>query len=224
MLLLALSIVLSGLLGTRALVAVLACGERAGGGLLEVMGYRRTGETARQQGDRNEQDTEVSEALEEGGYHVTSHYQRCGRGDRSFPPNILSAMSPMEPGSLPKPGEAAKAAFTRLVPDQPNVALRPMFGNLAAFVNGNLFAGLFGEDLFVRLPDAESVAVKARGGRDFEPMPGRAMKGYVIVPKTWRNQSDATIAWIKRALELTGAMPPKTAKPKSEGKKPIRKR
>jgi len=100
----------------------------------------------------------------------------------------------MEPGSLPKPGEAAKAAFTKLVPDQPNVGLRPMFGNLAAFVNGNLFAGLFGEDLFVRLPADESTAVKEQGGRDFEPMPGRAMKGYVIVPKTWRHKPDASTA------------------------------
>ena len=130
----------------------------------------------------------------------------------------------MEPGSLPKPGEAAKAAFTKPVPDQPNVGLRPMFGNLAAFVNGNLFAGLFGEDLFVRLPADESTAVKEQGGRDFEPMPGRAMKGYVIVPKTWRHKPDASTAWIKRALELTGKMPAKAAKAKPVGKKPTRTR
>jgi TfoX/Sxy family transcriptional regulator of competence genes len=130
----------------------------------------------------------------------------------------------MEPGSLPKPGEAAKAAFTKLVPDRPNVALRPMFGNLAAFVNGNLFAGLFGEDLFVRLPADESTAVKEQGGRDFEPMPGRAMKGYVIVPKTWRHKPDASTVWIERALELTGKMPAKAAKAKPVGKKPSRTR
>jgi TfoX/Sxy family transcriptional regulator of competence genes len=124
----------------------------------------------------------------------------------------------MEPGSLPKPGEAAKAAFTKLVPGRPNVALRPMFGNLAAFVNGNMFAGLFGEDLFVRLPEDESIAVKEQGGRDFEPVPGRAMKGYVIVPKTWRHKPDAPTTWIKRALELTGMMPAKVAKAKPVGK------
>jgi TfoX/Sxy family transcriptional regulator of competence genes len=129
----------------------------------------------------------------------------------------------MQPGSLPKPGEAAKAAFTKLVPDRPNVALRPMFGNLAAFVNGNMFAGLFGEDLFVRLPEDESIAVKGKGGRDFEPMPGRAMKGYVIVPTTWRDKPDAPAAWIKRALELTAKMPPKAANAKASGKPPGKK-
>lgn len=125
---------------------------------------------------------------------------------------------------MPKPGEAAKAAFTTLVPGRPNVALRPMFGNLAAFVNGNLFAGLFGENLFVRLPAEESIAVKEQGGRDFEPMPGRAMKGYVIVPKAWRNKPEASTAWIKRALELTAKMPAKAAPAKAAPAKAGRKK
>jgi hypothetical protein len=64
-----------------------------------------------------------------------------------------------------------------LVPKDSAVKLKPMFGNLASFVNGNMFAGLFGEDLFVRLPDEERDQVKQQGGHDFEPIPGRAMKG-----------------------------------------------
>lgn len=86
-------------------------------------------------------------------------------------------MGRMAPGSMPKPSEEAKAAFSKLVPDEPAVTLKPMFGNLSAFVNGNMFCGLFGDDLVVRLPDDESAAVKKQGGRDFEPMAGHAMKG-----------------------------------------------
>jgi TfoX/Sxy family transcriptional regulator of competence genes len=118
-------------------------------------------------------------------------------------------MSRMTPGSMPKPSEQAKAAFSKLVPGEPAVTLKPMFGNLSAFVNGNMFAGLFGEDLFVRLPDEDSAQVRKLGGRDFEPMPGHAMKGYVTVPNTWRAKPDAAVVWIKRALELTRTMPPK---------------
>ena len=44
------------------------------------------------------------------------------------------------PMKMPKPSEQAKAAFTKLVPDEPPITLKPMFGNLAAFVNGNMFA------------------------------------------------------------------------------------
>ena len=126
----------------------------------------------------------------------------------------------MERGAMPKPSEQAKAAFAKVVPDKPTVTLRPMFGNLAAFVNGNMFAGLFGEDLFVRLPEDESTKIRKQGGRAFEPMAGRAMTGYVVVPENWRSKPEATKAWIQLALELTGRMPPKAA----AGKKPSAKK
>jgi len=120
---------------------------------------------------------------------------------------------------MPRPSEQAKAAFTGLVPGDPAITLRPMFGNLAAFVNGNMFAGLFGDDLFVRLPDAEAAAIKSQGGRQFEPVPGHAMGGYVMVPATWRKRPDAVRPWIDRALSLTRAMPAKAKKP-ATAKKP----
>jgi TfoX/Sxy family transcriptional regulator of competence genes len=125
----------------------------------------------------------------------------------------------MEAGAMPKPTEQAKEAFTKLVPDGPAVTLRPMFGNLAAFVNGNMFAGLFGEDLFVRLPEQESAKVKKEGGRDFAPMAGRPMRGYVTVPGTWREKPAATKGWIATALELTKQMPAKIPTAK-KAKKP----
>ena len=50
---------------------------------------------------------------------------------------------------LPQPTEEDRDRFRALVPDDPRVAIRPMFGQLAAFVNGNMFFGLFGSDLGV---------------------------------------------------------------------------
>jgi TfoX/Sxy family transcriptional regulator of competence genes len=132
-------------------------------------------------------------------------------------------MSPMQTGAMPKPSDQAKAAFTKLVPAEPAVTMRPMFGNLAAFVNGNLFAGLFGEALFVRLGDDDRAKVRKEGGKDFEPMPGRAMTGYVTVPGTWRPKPDAAKAWIKVALEQTRRLPPKVpAAKKAAAKKPAK--
>ena len=120
---------------------------------------------------------------------------------------------------MPKPSEQAKAAFTKLVPGDQAITLKPMFGNLAAFVNGNMFAGLFGEDLFVRLPDAEAQPIMRSGGRPFEPMAGHAMSGYVMVPADWQKKPDATRAHITHALTLTRAMPPKARKPAAATKK-----
>lgn len=111
---------------------------------------------------------------------------------------------------MPKPSEGAKAAFAKLVPDEPAVQLKPMFGQLSAFVNGNMFCGIFGEELMVRLPEDEIARVKKQGGRDFEPMAGHKMSGYVIVPGDWRAKPPTAL--IKRALEEMRKMPVKTAK------------
>jgi TfoX/Sxy family transcriptional regulator of competence genes len=118
----------------------------------------------------------------------------------------------MSPMTIPKPSEQAKAAFQKLVPPDPNVTTRPMFGNLAGFVNGNMFCGLFGEDLFVRVSDDDQARVRKQGGRPFEPMPGRAMTGYVMVPVGWQKKPDATSAWIVTALVWTGTLPAKASK------------
>jgi TfoX/Sxy family transcriptional regulator of competence genes len=120
--------------------------------------------------------------------------------------------APRGPMKMPKPSEEAKAAFSKLVPDEPAVGLKPMFGQLSAFVNGNMFCGLFGDDLVVRLPEAEIAKVKMEGGRDFEPMAGHKMSGYVMVPSSWRSKPAPSAALIKRALAVTREMPAKTPK------------
>lgn len=118
--------------------------------------------------------------------------------------------APRGPMNMPKPSEGAKAAFARIVPDEPAVTIKPMFGQVSAFVNGNMFCGIFGEELMVRLPEDEIAKVKKLGGRDFEPMPGHKMGGYVIVPGDWRAKPPAAL--IKRALEVTRKMPAKKPK------------
>ena len=117
---------------------------------------------------------------------------------------------------MPRPSEDAKAAFARIVPDEPAVTIKPMFGQMSAFVNGNMFAGIFGEELMVRLPQDEIAKVKTQGGRDFEPMPGHKMGGYVIVPGDWRAKPPASL--VKHALEEARKMPAK----KAANKKPKR--
>jgi TfoX/Sxy family transcriptional regulator of competence genes len=114
---------------------------------------------------------------------------------------------------MPRPSEEAKAAFSKLVADEPAVTLKPMFGQMSAFVNGNMFCGIFGEELMVRLPEEEITAVKKQGGRDFEPIAGHKMGGYVIVPGDWRAKPPHTL--IKKALAHTRAMPAKAPKKKS---------
>ena len=108
----------------------------------------------------------------------------------------------------PKSDDESKALFRTLVPDDERVTVKPMFGAVAAFANGYMFMGLFAADLFVRLNDADDAAVRAAGGSDLEPMPGKPMRGYVTVPD-WRSQPDAIRAWGVKSLDYTMSLPPK---------------
>jgi hypothetical protein len=62
---------------------------------------------------------------------------------------------------------------------------RKMFGYPCYFVNGNMTIGLFQEDLFLRISvdEQERVSTRHKDFRSFEPLPGRAMKEYLVVPK-----------------------------------------
>ncbi len=117
------------------------------------------------------------------------------------------------PMKMPRPSERAKAAFAAAVPDEPAVTLKPMFGQVSAFVNGNMFCGIFGDELILRLPADEIAKLKQKGGRDFEPVAGRKMGGYVVFPGQWQARPPAAL--IKRALEATRKLPAKTVKKKT---------
>jgi TfoX/Sxy family transcriptional regulator of competence genes len=49
------------------------------------------------------------------------------------------------------------------VPRYDRVEVKPMFGNLGAFVNGNIFMGLFGAEVGLKLPDADQRALREVG-------------------------------------------------------------
>jgi TfoX/Sxy family transcriptional regulator of competence genes len=115
---------------------------------------------------------------------------------------------------MPKPSPEAVARFKAMLPDDPRVSLRPMFGQLSAFANGWMFAGLFGEDVFVRLDEADAAVLTEAGGRPFEPMAGRPMRGYVVLPDAAGRDATAGRTYVEQGLAYTLALPPKPAKPK----------
>ena len=92
---------------------------------------------------------------------------------------------------------------------------RKMFGFPAAFINGNMFAGLFQDQLFLRLGDAERASLlKEAGARVFEPIPGRRMREYVVVPLALINSDQAARNWLEKSRAFVAALPPKQSKRK----------
>src|SRR5207248_9515033 len=74
------------------------------------------------------------------------------------------------------------ATFVKAKPEDPAVQQRPMFGYPAFFLHGNMFAGTFQDKIVVKFGDDRSIA-GAKTAEGFEPMPGRPMTGFFIVPE-----------------------------------------
>jgi TfoX/Sxy family transcriptional regulator of competence genes len=111
---------------------------------------------------------------------------------------------------MPKAGPSAIAGFEALVPDHPGVGLRPMFGQPAAFLDGNLLMGVFGDAVFIRLSeDGVAEAVREVGARPFEPMPGRTMRGYAVLPPKLLADPPAARRWVAKALAYVEQLPTK---------------
>jgi TfoX/Sxy family transcriptional regulator of competence genes len=114
---------------------------------------------------------------------------------------------------MAKASDESKALFRSVVPDAPGAEVKPMFGNIGAFVNGNMFAGLFGDRIGVRVLDDETRGELAAipGVDPFGPAE-RPMGGYLALPEEWASEPERLSAWVARAFESVAALPPKAPK------------
>jgi TfoX/Sxy family transcriptional regulator of competence genes len=118
---------------------------------------------------------------------------------------------------LPSADPKAVSWFEELTPVGPNVTTKLMFGQPAAFVNGNLFFGVFGAALFVRLSERDRTEADSLGGfGTFEPMAGHIMAGYLTLPSAFRTDRTRSRAWVDRARRFAEGLPPK--RPNAKGK------
>ncbi len=95
------------------------------------------------------------------------------------------------------------------------VERRKLFGCPAYYVNGNMFAGVYGQRLFLRLPLEDRVRLRdGMGAVPFEPIAGRPMKEYLEMPEAvWGNETSLD-EWVRRSVEFVSSLPPKQAKAK----------
>ena len=99
--------------------------------------------------------------------------------------------------------------FAAVMDRYPDAQRKKMFGYPAAFVGGNMATGLFAEHWVVRLPHAEIDAAKAAGAGAFEPVPGRPMKAFVIIPASDVADDAAIAGWVERGLAHAASLPAK---------------
>lgn len=96
-----------------------------------------------------------------------------------------------------------------------------MFGCPAYFINKNMFSGVFEDSIFIRLSarERDELVIEFKDSTQFEPMKGRVMKEYMVIPKELYNNSETLNHWLERSFQYTSSLPPKKGKRAGKGKK-----
>ena len=100
---------------------------------------------------------------------------------------------------------------------------RAMFGCPAYFVHGNMFAGVHQDSLMIRLSAADQLELLKQNDEvsRFEPMPGRPMKEYLVLPISLLEDARDFDHWLRRSYEYASSLPPKQPKAAKKKSKPM---
>jgi TfoX/Sxy family transcriptional regulator of competence genes len=114
--------------------------------------------------------------------------------------------------SFRKSPAALVARFEQLANLVGDAGRKQMFGYPTCVLRGNMFMGLHQESMILRLSDADRREFLERYDTGlFEPMPGRAMKEYVVVPPSLIETDDVE-EWVRRSFSYAEKLPAKPAK------------
>jgi TfoX-like protein len=114
--------------------------------------------------------------------------------------------------------------FRAALPKDKRVEVQPMFGGLAAKVNGHIFAGLFGRSTMLWLPEpmrAEALALDGAG--PFDPMGDGRKSDKVMLPEALMEEPEELASWIGKAFKAAAKLPPKSPKKPTAAKKKPKK-
>ena len=119
-----------------------------------------------------------------------------------------------------KPSEKMIEFFDSILPGNPKVERKRMFGYPVGFINGNMFMGLHNDRIILRLSEGERENfIKQYNAQIFEPMPGRKMREYIVVPEKLLTNVTTLKAWCEKSYEYASKLKPKEKKAKRKAAK-----
>ena len=116
--------------------------------------------------------------------------------------------------STNKPTKATLEAFEAAIPAEAD--RRKMFGMPSAFMGGNMFLGVYENQVVFRLPEAEREKLMQLDGAGPFVAQGRTMKEYVAIDGKQLPDARTLRAWAKKSLAYAASMPVKTVKPRKK--------
>ena len=88
---------------------------------------------------------------------------------------------------------------------------RQMFGCPCWFAGDAMCCGVHDDHLFLRLPehDREQILAEWPEVRRFEPLPGRVMREYLVLPSALPENGAKLREWLTRSFAYASSLPPK---------------
>ncbi len=86
---------------------------------------------------------------------------------------------------------------------------KQMFGGLAFVLNGNLCCGVHGRELIVRVAPAETDQALSQPHTHIFDLPGRPMKGWILVQPAGLTTDVALARWIQTGVKYAASLPAK---------------
>ncbi|MBA2637910.1 MAG: TfoX/Sxy family protein [Solirubrobacterales bacterium] len=106
--------------------------------------------------------------------------------------------------------EDLASRIRELIPRDPDVSERRMFGGLAFLVGGNMAVAASGQGgLMVRVDPEDTDALLARPHAHPFEMRGRAMQGWLRVDAEGVRAKRQLEPWVKRCVAYARSLPPK---------------
>jgi TfoX/Sxy family transcriptional regulator of competence genes len=111
-----------------------------------------------------------------------------------------------------KPSEQTISVYQDVVSQLDGIEKRKMFGCPCAFVNGNMFFGVYQDQLFLRMDiEQREHLSQIIAINPFSPM-GKVMKAYISIPSEIVNEQKKLLTLVKNALINAQVLPPKYKK------------
>lgn len=92
-----------------------------------------------------------------------------------------------------------------------DVKKKKMFGCPVYFANDNMVAGVFENDIFIRLSEKERKELILENDEvmPFEPLKGRVMKEYVVLPDSLYNDPEKFHGLLRSSYDHVSSLPAK---------------
>src|SRR5262249_55895535 len=152
-----------------------------------------------------------------------------GRGVRHLPldtipaeTGIASAFQPLRPRFFPdfchvmawkKSSDIAVKRFIEALPEVAQGGRRKMFGSEACFVNGGFWAGMYQDDVVIKLPaEVKEAQRELSHAKPFDPMGGRPMKSWWVVPRVVSESPKALSGLLTSTFAVVAMGAPKKVK------------